>query len=153
MAVPVSLRQRDMAAVVERGGDFSPLPAGEEKPRNAWKSFKFLLHRNQRYPRKETQNAFRFHSSTPFSVERTDPSEPLDGFTRNTWGIKSSFGHVPSLTNPLPFLSSMQIQCILIASFFCLMAIGYHNPFLAQFKARKTGQFFLIILLSVDGFS
>ena len=44
MAVPVSLRQRDMAAVVERGGDFSPLPAGEEKPRNAWKSFKFLLH-------------------------------------------------------------------------------------------------------------
>ena len=53
MAVPVSLRQRDMAAVVERGGDFSPLPAGEEKPRNAWKSFKFLLHRNQRNPRKE----------------------------------------------------------------------------------------------------
>ena len=34
MAVPVSFRQRDIAAVLERGGDFSPLP-GEEKPRNA----------------------------------------------------------------------------------------------------------------------
>ena len=45
MAVPVNLRQRDMAAVgmVGRGGDFSPLPAGEEKPRNALKSLKCLF--------------------------------------------------------------------------------------------------------------
>ena len=34
MAVPVSFLQRDIAAVEERGGDFSPLAAaGEEKPR------------------------------------------------------------------------------------------------------------------------
>ena len=45
MAVPVNLRQRDMAAVgmVGRGGDFSPPPAGEKKPRNALKSLKCLF--------------------------------------------------------------------------------------------------------------